>query len=453
MPKNQSKVITIEKRLETREKKLVIGEMNSKVNAKTGINLLIQTEGMSQVQASYRFYNNENVNFTSLNSPIIKHGLEEIEKQCDKYVLNAYDWSHLDYKHHHSKEGRVGKNKKSGQQLGYDHQSSLTISDITGEPIAPLAQNLKIDDSVLSTYNENIDMSRTHLEELVERTRWIRNSFEIKKEIVDIIDREGDSIALMREYDHNKWLYLIRAKNNHKVYVPMLKESLKQGEVADTLPNGEFVKSIEYQPKGKKKEQVKIYVNEIDIELQRDATKAVINEDGKRIIEKTSGEYIKARLVVERLINKNGEIVAQWILLTNVKKSVSAQKIATWYYYRWKIESYFKLLKSAGFNLEKWQQQKPEALFRRLLICSHACVLLWKLQQSNEANAETIKKFLAKISGRLMAWGKDYTAPALLAGLWNFLSMIDILTVYDVDELFKMKDELSEIMGIDLGVV
>jgi hypothetical protein len=427
--------------------------MNSKVNAKTGINLLIQTEGMSQVQASYRFYNNENVDFSSLNSPIIKDGLEEIEKQCDEYVLNAYDWSHLDYKHHHEKEGRVGKKKKTGQQLGYDHQSSLTISDKTGEPIAPLAQNLKIDKQILSTYNEKIDMNLTHLEELVQRTKWIRNSFEINKKIVDIIDREGDSVALMREYELNKWYYLIRAKRNHTVYVEKLDKDLKQGELADSLPKGEFVKSIEYQAKGKKREEVKIYVNEIDIELRRDATKSVINEKGKKITKKTAGEHIKARLIVERLINKEGEVVAQWILLSNLSKDVPSQKVATWYYYRWKIESYFKLLKSAGFNLEKWQQQKPQAIFRRLLICSQACVLLWKLQQSNEKNAETIKKFLAKISGRLMAWGKDYTAPALLAGLWNFISMMDILTVYDVDELFKMRDELSAIMGIDLEVV
>jgi hypothetical protein len=427
--------------------------MNSKVNAKTGINLLIQTEGMSQVQASYRFYNNENVDFSSLNSPIIKDGLEEIEKQCDEYVLNAYDWSHLDYKHHHEKEGRVGKKKKTGEQLGYDHQSSLTISDKTGEPIAPLAQNLKIDKQILSTYNEKIDMNLTHLEELVQRTKWIRNSFEINKKIVDIIDREGDSVALMREYELNKWYYLIRAKRNHTVYVEKLDKDLKQGELADSLPKGEFVKSIEYQAKGKKREEVKIYVNEIDIELKRDATKSVINENGKKTTKKTTGEHIKARLIVERLINKEGEVVAQWILLSNLSKDVPSQKVATWYYYRWKIESYFKLLKSAGFNLEKWQQQKPQAIFRRLLICSQACVLLWKLQQSNEKNAETIKKFLAKISGRLMAWGKDYTAPALLAGLWNFISMMDILTVYDVDELFKMRDELSAIMGIDLGVV
>lgn len=427
--------------------------MNSKVNAKTGINLLVKTEGMSQVQASYRFYNNENADFTSLNNPIIKNGLEEIEKECDEYLLNAYDWSHLDYKHHHAKEGRVGKNKKSGQQLGYDQQSCLAMSDKTGEPIAPLAQNLKIEESVLSTYNENIDMNLTHLEELIQRTKWIRNNLEIKKEIVDIIDREGDSVALMREYEAQKWLYLIRAKSSHKVYVPTRGKELKQGELADSLPKGEFVKSIEYSAKGKKREQVKIYVNEIAVELRRDATKSIPKENGKKGIKKIPGEPIKARLVVERLINQQGETVAQWILLTNVRKDVLSQTVATWYYYRWKIESYFKLLKSAGFNLERWQQQDPKAIFRRLLICSYACVLLWKLQQSNEQNAETIKKFLAKISGRLMEWGKDYTAPALLAGLWNFLQMMEVLTLYDVDDLFSMRDDLSKIIGIDFGLV
>jgi hypothetical protein len=43
----------------------------------------------------------------------------------------------------------------------------------------------------------------------------------------------------------------------------------------------------------------------------------------------------------------------------------------------------------------------------------------------------------------------------LVGFIWglHFISMMDILTVYDVDELFKMRDELSAIMGIDLGVV
>ncbi len=68
-------------------------------------------------------------------------------------------------------------------------------------------------------------------------------------------------------------------------------------------------------------------------------------------------------------------------------------------------------------------------------------------------DAEIIKKFLIKLSGRLMEWGKNDTAPALLAGLWNFLQMMEVLTIYDIDELFKMRDDLSDIMGINLGVV
>ena len=54
-------------------------------------------------------------------------------------------------------------------------------------------------------------------------------------------------------------------------------KDLKQGEVADNLGKGEFVKSIEYRAKGKKQEQVKIYVNEIEVELRRDATKGSVN--------------------------------------------------------------------------------------------------------------------------------------------------------------------------------
>jgi hypothetical protein len=49
-----------------------------------------------------------------------------------------------------------------------------------------------------------------------------------------------------------------------------------------------------------------------------------------------------------------------------IKQKVNAQTIAKWYYYRWNIESYFKLLKTTGFNFEKWQQEKPLALFKRL---------------------------------------------------------------------------------------
>ncbi|WP_390881375.1 transposase [Thalassoroseus pseudoceratinae] len=57
--------------------------------------------------------------------------------------------------------------------------------------------------------------------------------------------------------------------------------------------------------------------------------------------------------MVLRLIDDEDFTVAQWTLLTNVDSSeVSAQMVAYWYYRRWQIESFFKLLKSYGQELE-----------------------------------------------------------------------------------------------------
>jgi hypothetical protein len=205
---------------------------------------------------------------------------------------------------------------------------------------------------------------------------------------------------------------------------------------------GEYVQQISYQNK-----TVDIYVNEVDIQLTRDVYQRTKREDGSFTRKRVKGEAIPARFVVERLISKEGETVATWLLLSNLPTRVTAQKIALWYYWRWKIESYFKLLKSSGFNLEQWQQQDPLALFKRLLIASYACVLVWKIEQDNSHRMQKIKKMLVKLSGRLVERGKESTSPALLAGLWNYFGTMHLLEMYEPDELFLMRDELKKIMG------
>jgi len=292
-------------------------------------------------------------------------------------------------------------------------------------------------------------MNLTHLEELIERTRWVRDNLNIEKKIVDIIDREGDSIALMREYEKNDWFYLIRAKTNAIVYLPNEDRDVKQGDLANELSKGKFVKSIKYKI-NKKTEDVNIYVNEIDIEIRRDAKKSVLQEDGKRKVISTKGEIIKSRFVVERVIDKSGNLIAQWILLTNLPTDISSATVGTWYYHRWKIESYFKLLKTTGFNLENWQQEKPLALFKRLLVVSYSCLFVWKIQNSKDKNAPAVRKFLVQLSGRLIEKGKEYTTPALLVGLWVFLKMMNILKIYDVDALFEFQKQMGIITGMKL---
>jgi len=409
-------------------------------------------KGLSEVQASYRFFNNPNVSTKELFKPIEDNLKDETDNQCDKYLLAMSDWSHLDYKKHKSKSELKSENRKDTcMKIGYDLQTTIAVSDRTGEPIAPMVHNLKTSDTVYSTYDDNIDMKLTHLEELASRAKYIDTNFKSKdKQIVHIVDREADSIAFMRALADSSSLFILRGKGNSKVQytdiITKTKIDINQSDLANKLPLGNLVKEIIY-----KKKKVTIFANECDIAITRDATKMTMQDNGKRKLIKTKGKSVKARFIVERLVDDKNEIVATWLLISNVNdKDITAGTIATWYYYRWKIESYFKLLKSSGFNLEQWQQTKPEALFKRLLVVSQSCMLVWKIANDNSANALKLREILIELSGKQIQRGVDFTYPALLKGLENYLITIDMLTKFSVDDILKMKDELSEVMGFEI---
>ncbi|MGA9770803.1 MAG: hypothetical protein WBV94_17315 [Blastocatellia bacterium] len=68
---------------------------------------------------------------------------------------------------------------------------------------------------------------------------------------------------------------------------------------------------------------------------------------------------------------------------------MTAEQVAQWYVWRWKVESYFKLLKSSGHNLENWQQESAEAITRRPVVTAMATVVIWQLARSQAPESET----------------------------------------------------------------
>ena len=163
--------------------------------------------------------------------------------------------------------------------------------------------------------------------------------------------------------------------------------------------------------------------------------------NGKQV--SVSGKAIKIRAVFVRLVDKKGYIVAEWMLLTNVPKDqADAAQVGKWYYWRWRIESFFKLLKSAGHEIEYWQQTTGKAIARRLLIAAMACIVVNRLQASTSAAAEKFRKYLVQLSGRQLKYGQESTGPALLAGYFVLLSMSQFLEHNDVslEELKQLAD-------------
>jgi len=93
------------------------------------------------------------------------------------------------------------------------------------------------------------------------------------------------------------------------------------------------------------------------------------------------------------------------------------------------------LLKQAGHDVEAWLQTTPQAILRRLLISSMACVLTWRVQRGTDEQNVRIRAFLTRISGRQQKRGKLESAPAILAGLSILLNTLQLLSEYSPDEL------------------
>jgi hypothetical protein len=153
------------------------------------------------------------------------------------------------------------------------------------------------------------------------------------------------------------------------------------------------------------------------------------------------GEPFNARLLVSRILDAHQHGLAQWYLLSNVP-NVPPDTLALWYYWRWQIECFFKRLKQQGLHLEDWQQESGLAIAKRLLIASQACVIVWQLRQQNTPEAEEFKHFLVRLSGRQMKKNQPITAPALFDGLWLFLSLMDTLEHYPVEQLQQFRHHI-----------
>ena len=311
-------------------------------------------------QAAWRFLNNDRVRLSELAKPLLGAVPELLGAHCERYGLVMHDWSRLNFGKHTSKLDRLKMTHKT--DVGYELQSAVLVSDVSGKPLVPVVHNLVNDTQVHTTMHARPRAHQKHLDELSERIGWIE-ARGWDKPLVHIVDREGDSVAHWREWSAQDSLYLVRAKDAPQVCfegTPVkpkeLAERLSYQSAGDVLYHGHAAHQTIAQAKV----------------LIKRAAKPKRMVDGKRIAPVT-GKPLALRLVVSRICDAQGQLLAQWLLLTNVPDEVDAVTIARWYYYRWQIESMFKLLKSAGQQVEHWLQDDALAIAKRLK--GRVCIL------------------------------------------------------------------------------
>jgi hypothetical protein len=251
--------------------------------------------------------------------------------------------------------------------------------------------------------------------------------------LVHIIDREADALAAYRDWQARGHPFLVRARGNR--LVRSQGQELSLAELASQLT---LRRCREVQYRGQRAVR---RVAEAEVVLDRPAWRCR-RRGQKRINKRVPGPPPTLRRVISRVCDTSGRTVAVWYPLTDLPSSVAAAAVVLWYYWRWRIESLFKLLKSHGHQAEHRQQEGGEAIAKRLLVAAMACALVWRLQRQPSAGAASLRALLVRLSGRQMAWGREHTAPALLAGVWVLLAMLEALQRHSLGELQQFKEIL-----------
>jgi len=389
---------------------------------------------MAQTMGAWRFYNNSRIEMRELIEPLRAYAREQLVATEARVVMLVHDWSKLSYKDHASKLDQAQLAQPNNR--GYELTSVLAVNGMNGDPLAPMEVHMKTSGGVLST-RKPAPTDVHHLEQVLPTMQASRN-WNLTCPALHVIDCEADSIGHFRAWHADGHEFLIRGQD-HRI-ATWEGQKLSRRKIGNQLQErGEFQHCGEALYKGR---AAQLWVAETDIVMDQPARTMMIAGKGKKAKKKQvsiPGPPLTLRLIVVQVRHANGRVLATWFLSSNAPKTLlNTVQLARCYYWRWRIESYFKLLKSHGQQLERWQQETGEAILRRLMVATMACTTVWHLQADNSPAAVELKDTLMQLSGRQTKRSTPHTAPALLAGLWTLLTMLEYLERHDFDDLKKL---------------
>jgi hypothetical protein len=412
-------------RLQRRYVQLVEAHMNTVQAIAAGVHSLPGTgTAFAATQAAWRFLHNPRVTLPVLAEPLQQLGRQLADASPSPFALVLHDWSKLDYDGHRSKRDLCQLSQ--ALDVGYELATALLVDAAAGHPLAPMAVAVWAADGVHTTTHTDVQPRPAHLDQVLPAMQRAR-AWGVTKQLVHVIDREGDSAKHLRAWAADGHLFVARADDRVVTYGG---RKQKLAEVAASLTGAlAAARPRPVEVRGQKAWQS---VAEAAIVLSEPGWEQLPGGKKRRV----PGPAVPLRLVVAQVRDAGGAVLAQWWLLTNVAE-VAAEVIALWYYWRWRIESFHKLLKSAGLEVEEWQQETAAAIARRLLVGCMACVTVWRLRSQEGPAARACREFLVRLSGRQMKRGVVDTAPALLCGLHVLLAMLDALEHYSLEQLHE----------------
>ena len=379
----------------------------------------------SFAQKLWRFCCDPRVEESALIEPMQEAVRDEVARRPG-VLLAIHDWSTLSFGGHPSKADRLTLTHES--DVGYDLATVLVVRGDDGSPVAPVAVSLTTADGVLSTRDDAPGPDVCHIDQVADAMRHV-GALDLGATVVHVIDREADSVGHWRRWAADGHLALVRGDNREVLLDG--RETTLVGVAEGLRRDDAFAAAGPAKYHGR---DAHLFVAEAEVVLHRPAKRNV----GRKKVE-IPGPPLPLRLVVTEVRDDQGAVLARWLLLTNVPAGLAgAATIATWYYFRWRIEGLHKLLKSAGWQLEHWLQRTGDRMMIKLLLALGACTWVWGLERRGGAAPGAFKRLLMQLSGRQTKRDREVTTGGLLSGLWVIQAALVALATYSAEQLEAM---------------
>ena len=344
-------------------------------------------DDFAETKAAYRFFQNDSVDVNE----IIKTHSNKTARRADshKTVLALQDTSYFVYTTHPKTTGLGKISMKNGRHVPkiYSHglimHACLAVTT-NGLPLGLLDQKIfarkpRLDDKLNKTKKACIKLPV----EKKESYRWIESleatsNALTKAQLVTVCDRECDFYDFYKSAEQNNASILIRASQNRRVNRTSRYErsSPKLWELIASQPcAGLYNLNVPYRKKTRHSHGRTAHSAQMEIKFGE----FKLNPPSQHPKHKNEA-FTDLKLYAVHAYEKNpfeGEPPVEWMLITNqpVNSFEAARERVRWYSLRWKIEMYFKVLKS-GLRVEDCRLETADRLTRYLSVMS---VVAWRL--------------------------------------------------------------------------
>jgi len=336
-------------------------------------------EDWASTKAAYRLFDNPKVTPEDILAPHIENTIQRAKKF--PFIVAIQDSSGVNFTDHNAKKGfgylGVGDprpDSKSAQGL-YMHPTLAVSPD--GLPLGLLNNYFwKRDKNDIKEDKESIRWTKS-LESVVEHSKG-------KLNILTVADREGDINDFFLSHLENHQHFLVRSKHNRKI----MESGKKLHEYLRTMPVSlSFEKEVQNK-RGKnnrlvKKSQKGRFKNEegnltriAHLNIQFTQVNIIL-DSGHRNRADIEVPVTAIRVFESPRDLEEGEYLIDWILLTSleIKDKEYAKLMVDYYSMRWRIEEYFKILKS-GCKIE---DSRYETYDRTVRFISLLMVIAWRI--------------------------------------------------------------------------